>query len=787
MRPLDRKLVRDLGRLRGQVVTIALVVACGVAQLVAFVAFYRSLEASRDAFFTETRFGDLFVHLDRAPRSLLARLADIPGVARVDGRVVSDFRLDIPGVAEPVLGRFISVDADPASRLDLLYLVEGRNVEAGDAREVVVSQLFAEAHGLHPGDSVVTVLNGHEVTLRICGVGSSPEYIYSSNPRTGFPDPSHFGVFWMDRRALATVLGLSGTFNDAVMTFSANARPADVLAAVDRLLEPYGGTGAILRDRQPSAFALAEKINQYHALAKVVPLFFLGVAAFILNLVLSRIIGTQREQIATLKALGYSSGTLARHYVLLALVICGLGGVLGVGLGILEGEGGLHALIKYFNLPVLTYELGPSSAAVGILASLAAGTLGAFAAVRRTVRLPAAEAMQPEPPESFKPTIIERLHLDRPLGVAGRMVLRDIERHPWRLAFSVVAVALGTSILLVGSTLIDSLDHALHLQFTRIETEDLALGFDQPCSVEALRELAHVPGTQAVEGMRSVPVRLRHGWRERDGVILGVQPGAKLRQLRDLHGEPFRVSSDGLTLSAPLARILDARVGEVLEVDVLETGRKRLELPVAGFIDDFSGLNAYLDLEDLNRRLGEPPTVSGALLAVDRGRLAEVTRRLERLPAVAGIGEPAVDRKGFESEISDSLKALSVLLALFASIIAIGIVFNNARIALAVRSRDLATLRILGFTRGEVATVLLGEQAVQLVLGVAVGLPLGCLLGAATIAAIPPEFFRAPAVFLPSSLVAAAAVVLVSGLGCALLVRREADRLDLVEVLKARE
>ncbi len=787
MKALDRKLVRDLGRLKGQVITIALVVACGISQLVSFVAFYRSLEASRDAFFTETRFGDLFVHLDRAPRTVLDRLQNIPGVARVDGRVVSDFRLDLPGVPEPVIGRFISLDGDPHSRLDDLIFKEGRNVEPGDGREVVVSQLFADANGLHPGNSIAAVLNGHEVQLRICGVAVSPEYIYSSNPRTGFPDPSHFGIFWMDGPALAKAMGLYGAFNDVVLTFSANAQPADVVAAVDRLLEPYGGAGSILRERQPSAFALIAKINQWKSMAKMVPVIFLAVAAFLLNLVLSRIIGTQREQIATLKALGYGGAALARHYLLLALVVCGLGAVLGVSLGILEGEAGLHFLLQFFNLPVLIYKLGPSSVVIGVLASLAAGTVGSFAAVRRTVRLPAAEAMQPEPPESFKPTLIERLRLDRLLGVAGRMVLRDIERHPLRLAFSALAVALATSILLIGTTLADSLNRGLLIQFSRIETEDLNLAFDQPRDAEAVRDLEHVPGTLLAEPVRSIPVRMVHGWRERDVSIVGVPEGGTLRQLRDLHGERFQVSPGGVMLSRPLGSILGVRVGDTVEAEVLEAGRKHLTLPVAGFVDDFIGLSAYMALPDLLGRIGQPPTISGALLSVDRRSLPDVTRRLERLPALAAFSEPDLDRKGFEAEISNSFKLVSVLFAIVAAIIAIGMVFNNARIALAVRSRDLATLRILGFTRGEVAVVLLGEQAVQLVLGVALGLPLGCLMGFATMASVPPEFMRAPAVFLPGSLIFAAAVVLVSGFACALYVRREADRLDLVEVLKARD
>jgi putative ABC transport system permease protein len=373
------------------------------------------------------------------------------------------------------------------------------------------------------------------------------------------------------------------------------------------------------------------------------------------------------------------------------------------------------------------------------------------------------------------------------VGVSGRMVLRDVERHPVRLALSALSVALATSIMLVGTTTMDSLDRAIDFQFTHVEREDLTVAFDRARSADGIRELSHVPGVTLAEPTRLVPVRLSHGWRERDLAVIGVPAHATLRRLLDLHGDPIRPPSAGVILSAPLGKILGVAPGAVLEVEVLEAGRRRLQVRVAGFIDDFSGLSAYMDLDALERLLGEPATASGALLSIRRGDLADVTRRIEKLPAVASFSEPALDRQQFQSQVSDALRALTILLAVFASIISVGMVFNNARIALAVRSRDLATLRILGFTRGEVAVVLLGEQGLQLVLGVAAGLPLGYFLGAATLAAIPPELFRVSPVLAPSSLLEAAAVVLLSGLACALWVRREADRLDLVSVLKARD
>jgi putative ABC transport system permease protein len=787
VRALDKKLFRDFVRLRGQVVTIALVIACGIAQLVTFVTLYHSLEASRDTFYEDTRFADVFVHVDRAPRSILPRIAAIPGVQQVDGRVTGDFRLELPGVTVPLLGRFASLDGPPDARLDTLFVEEGRSVAPGRSDEVVVSELFAQARGLAPGGSIVAVIGGHEVTLRIVGVATSPEYVIATNPHSSFPDASTFGVLWMDGEALARAMGRYGEVNDIVLTVSHGAQVDDVIAAVDRMLEPYGGSGAIPRKTQPSANLLDSKIEQYRTMSRFVPVIFLGVAAFLLNLVMSRIVRTQREQIATLKALGYGTGALARHYLALALTVSALGGVLGAALGFGEGQLAVRALLRYFNLPILVFRFDAAAAIAGIVASLAAGGLGAVSAVRRTVRLPAAEAMQPEPPESFKPTFIERLHLDRLVGVAGRMVLRDVERHPVRLALSSLAVALATAILLVGSTMADSIDRAIDFQFTHVEREDVALSFDRARSASALHELAHVPGVLVAEAQRFVPAKVSHGFRERDLAITGVPPNAVLRRLQDMSGNAIRPPATGVLLSRPLGGMLGVAAGDEVDVEVLEAGRRRLRLPVAGFIDDFSGLSAYMDLAELERRLDEPPTLTGAVVSVRDGHLPDAMARFEKIPAVASLGEPALDRQQFQGQISDSLHAMTVLLAIFASVIAVGMVFNNARIALAARSRDLATMRILGFTRGEVAMVLLGEQAVQLVLGVAAGLPLGYALGAAIIAATPPELFRMPAVLSAGSIAQAVLVVWASGLLCALIVRREADRLDLVSVLKARD
>jgi putative ABC transport system permease protein len=164
-----------------------------------------------------------------------------------------------------------------------------------------------------------------------------------------------------------------------------------------------------------------------------------------------------------------------------------------------------------------------------------------------------------------------------------------------------------------------------------------------------------------------------------------------------------------------------------------------------------------------------------------------VTERLEALPAVSAVSRPSIDRGLVRAQIADEFLAMQVILDIFAAAIAVGVVYNNARIALEMRSRDLATMRILGFARGELAVVLLGEQVIQMALGIAPGLYLGRAIGALALKTIDRDLLRLPLEVTPSSYVSAVCVVLLAAWMSGLLVRRRSDRLDLVAVLKARD
>ena len=785
MSALRRKLVRDLWRLRYQAFTIALLVGCGIASFVAAVSASASVQASRDSFYAGSRFADVFVHLKRAPRPLLDRLRDLPGVTAVEGRTVEDFRLLMEGSAEPVVARFVSVGWPADSRLNQTQITAGRQVEPGSADEVVLSQTFAETWGLGPGSKLTAVVEGRLAQLRVVGLATSPEFVWASEPRTGLPDPWHFGVAWMDGDALADATGLKGAFNDVVLQLAAGADEREVIDEVDRLLEPYGGLGAVGRADQPSHKLVGQKIAQLARLSRTLPVIFLGVASFLLHVLLSRIVGTQREQIATLKALGYRTRELSAHYLELAFAVSALGVVLGWGLGGLGAKAILSVYARYFRFPAYLFRLDAWAIAGASGAAIAAGVAGTWSAVRRAVSVPPADAMRPEAPPSYHPTRLDQAYAHLPPVV--RMILRDVQRRPFRLLLSAASIALATAIVLAGSVLNDSMDEVLRLQFEVAHREDVTVTLDGARDGRAVLEAAHLPGVRRAEGERMVPVRLRAGHRSRTTAIIGIPRGMDLHRLLDARARPLALPPSGLSLSRPLGESLGLREGDRVEVEVLEGERQKVVVPVAALVDDLLGLSGYMDASDLAQLLGEKLSANVVLLGVERRDLDEVTDRLAALPAVTSISRPDVDRSLVRAQVGDVFLVLEMALAVFAAAIAVGVVYNNARIALEIRSRDLATMRILGFTRGELAAVLLGEQAIQVVLGIVPGLYLGRFIGGLSLSTIDRELLRIPVSSSPAGYLGAACVVLLAALACALVVRRQSDRLDLVAVLKARD
>lgn len=788
MTALDLKLLRDLWHMRGQVLAIAAVIAGGVATLVMSLSTYDSLLTTRDLFYSEYRFAQVFTTLKRAPESVAQRLKEIPGVERLETRVVAVVKLEVAGFNDPVTGMLSSLPDVGMPLLNTLHLKRGRWLTPYSGDEIIVSDTFADAHGLHPGDRIHAVIHGKRKALTLVGVALSPEYVYQIAPGAMFPDFKRYGVLWMGRHALAAAYDMDGAFNNVALTLTPETDEQAVIRRLDTLLAPYGGVGAHGRKDQFSNRFLSEELKQLQTTATVFPSIFMGVAAFLLNVVVTRLIATQREQIAILKAFGYHHAAIGWHFVKLVMAIALLGVAAGTALGMWFGNGLAGVYMELYRFPYLEYVLEPPVIFIALAVTSAAALSGTLLAVGRAIRLPPAEGMRPETPVAYRATLLERLGLQRLCSQPTRMILRHIERRPLKSLLTVFGIACAGGLMMVGNYQRGAIDFMVDVQFKHAAREDLAVTFLEPTSGRALHELAQLPGVRHVEGFRDVAANLRFGHYHYRSAIYGIQPEGVLHRSLDSELRPVAVPAGGVVLTDHLANnILHVQPGDLLTVEVLEGRRQVLQVPVLGLTRQFLGVSAYMRQDTLNELLREGDVVSGAYLSHDPGVEQDLYDRLHGRPRVLGMVAHAAAIKSFYATLGEFVLFFNMVATALAATIAFGVVYNSARIALSERGRELASLRVLGFTHGEIAYILLGELGALTLAAIPVGFAVGAGLCGILVVVFASDLYRLPLVLEPYNFALGATVVAASAMVSGWLVWRQLGRLDLVGVLKTRE
>ncbi|MCF7688180.1 MAG: FtsX-like permease family protein [Cephaloticoccus sp.] len=785
---LNRKLRRDLFGLKSQALAVALVMACGLTMMIMTRSLILTLENTRDDYYRDYRFADIFVRLKRAPKAVADDLAAIPGIAAVQTSIALSARLDLPGMAEPATGLFLSLPEHGAPILNRLYLRSGRMLEGRALPgQVLIGEAFAEAHGLKPGDRLAAVLYGRRQTLRLTGIVLSPEYVFEAPPGSALPDNRSYGIFWMPYKELANAANMDGAFNQVAFTLAPGAREESVIADVDRMLRPYGGRGAYGRESHLSHTRLRDEIRVLQGLSVGFPLVFLSVAAFMTNAVMSRQITLQREQIAILKAFGFSNNKIGGHYLKFALIIVLIGTVLGIIGGIILGKRLVEMYHLFFRFPLLEFQLARGVLVAAVLVCALAAIVGVWGAVRAAIKLPPAEAMRPELPANFRPALFERTRLGRTFSPSLRMALRNIERRPIRSLLTSSALALATGILVVPSSFRDGIDYVLDYQWDVVQRQTAYVTLIEPGPTQALADLRNLPGVTLAEPVRAAPAELRSGNLTRRLAVVGLPAKAQLNRVIDAQNHQLVLPAHGLVLSVKLAQVLQVKPGDDLKVTILDGPRKEFVVPVAALSEDFAGTAAYMEIDALNRQLGEGDRITGAYLSVRSGQWREFLSAVKETPRTGGVVIKNAIREGFRKTTAESIGLIQKIYLLFATVVAFGIVYNSARISLSERQRELATLRVIGFTQGEVGTVLIGELVILTLLALPFGLLIGSGLAKMILQTVNTEFVRLPLILTTANYAFAVLVVTVASLLSAVLACRRLNQLDLVGVLKAHD
>ncbi len=787
MRALDHKLMRDLWRIRGQAGAIALVVAVGVSLLVMMSGMLQSLRETRSQYYESYRLAEIFAPVTRAPVPMVDRVADIEGVAAAEGRIRGAALLDMPGQALPVRAAALSLPRSMTPRLNNLYLRDGRLLGPGQMDEVVVLESFAAAHGLALGDALTATMQGSRRSLQIVGFAAAPEFLFTTAPGEFVPDDARFAVLWMHEEALAAAFDVKGAVNEILIGLQRGANAKDVLAKVDRLLDRYGGQGAYARKDSMSDRFISEEIAGLSATSVVVPPIFLGVAAFLLYIVITRLVQAEREQIGLIKAFGYTDFEVAFHYFKLVIVISVVGAALGCALGLWGGRLMAGVYQSVYHFPFLVFRVEPSSFVTGIVTSVFAASAGGVFVLMRVFRLTPAVAMRPPAPMDFSRTGALNNRLRRWLDQPTRMVLRRILRNPGRIGGAVLGIAVGMGLSSAQMSLMSGFDDTLDLTFGVIDRSDVAVSFFEPMPARAAFAMAHLPGVIEVEAVRSVSAVMRNGRESYRGSVTGLVENARLNRAVRKDMSDIAMPAQGIVLARALADRLDIGPGQTLRVEVLNGRRPVIDVPVVEVAETLLGAPAFMRFEGLNAALGEEGRVSAVYLRVDAAEIDALYAALKDMPTVAGVTQREDARAAMQKLMDTGAGAMRYVMAAIAGIITFGIVYNAARIAFGEQSRDLASLRVMGFTRGETSYVLLGELVVVVLLAVPLGVGIGYYLSFLIAAGFSTDLYQIPTGFRPDAFGAAGVAVLLATVISGALVRRDIDKVDLVETLKTRE
>ena len=787
MQAIDRKLLRDFKRLWIQAIAIALVLASGVAILLTSIGMYVALSETRTAYYERNRFADVFAQTVRAPLSLVPEIARIEGVTGVEPRIAGDAILDIPGRTRTAVGRILSYPETAEPVLNLPMLIEGRFPDPTATGEVMINVPFAEANKFRPGDGFSANLRGQKRSFTIVGTVQSPEFIYTIGPGAMLPDNEAFGIIWMSERAAAAAFDMTGAFNEVALSLATGSTTEPVIDALDELLEPFGGLGAYDRTTHQSDAFLDAELNQLKGMAAILPPIFFGIAGFLVSMVMSRIIALERSEIGLLKAIGYSNLEICMHYLMLAGLIAIVGVVLGWIGGTILARTMAWQYAEFFNFPYVIFHVSYWVYAAAGLAGLATTTLGATQSALKAARLAPAIAMQPPAPPRFKRSFVDRAMTRMRLAQSTIMILRSLLRWPVRSLLTSLGLALAVASVIASIFIGDALDEIVDLAFDQTNRQDAMLLFAEDVPETVLEDVRNLPGVLQAESQQYHAAILHKGHLSKRVAVEARRPGTDLSRILDDKGVQLAVPPGGILLSRRLANHLGVQSGDSLEAEFLSGRRETFELTVTGLVHQHLGLGAYMDLEFLNAVFRQAPRISTANITLDSSQIDNLHRAIKDIPELTGIIEMNVNRRAFQDTIEQNILVMNAIYITIAVMITVGVSYNAARIQLSERARELASLRILGFGRGEVSYILVGEMMLLALIAQPIGWLIGAWIAQAMTNAFTSDLYAVPLVLKPASFAIGSLIVLTAAFVSVMIVRQRLDQLNLVSVMKTRE
>ncbi len=720
MKKLDKRLFRMIKTTKGQYIAVLAIIVTGIFVFTAVSNSAINLRDAIDEYYVEANFADVFIKGTGIPGNLEGKLLGDHEIKQVDARIVFDTKMITDKEDNNADVRVVSVDKHE-NEISKLFIKSGKRDL--DEKSVIVIEQFASARGIKIGDSIQIKINGKPHKYNVSGIASSSEYVYMmQNEQALLPDPEGFGIVFIEENYLRKIYGSGGSFNEMLVKLNEGGNIEKTAEYLENSLDDYGVTRVIKKSDQLSNSMLSEEISGLEMMSKSIPVVFLVFAGIMLSTMLSRIVKKDRTSIGVLKALGFMNSEIVIHYLKYAASVGIIGGLAGSLIGTALSGMMTNYYLVFFNIPMLTVKVYYYRIFVSVLLSLMFCVAAGFWGVKGILRINPAEAMKPESPKQGRRIFIENIKpIWNHVPFSWKIVLRSIFREKKKFVFIGAAVSITCGMMIMTIWMINVMDVMFNKHYGEFIKAQYNVSFDGFKNDDVVNEFKESISIKNMEGRIEIPFEIINGKKSKIVNIIGLKKDTVFYDFKDMNGNNAYIPSDGILISSNLANALNIKIGDEILLDSFVDDDSNY-VRVKGIIKQSLGINAYIDIDYLRECFLDKRTINGVYINSDD----DVINKLEDMKNITVQSQYDM-KKAFEE--FTAITAMSMgFMVVFSGLLGFIIVYSMTLMSINERTLEFSSLRVMGFSKKEIFSMLIRENMIMTVIGIVAGIPMGLWL-----------------------------------------------------------
>lgn len=669
----------------------------GVYVFTGFGAESFGFEETSSTYYGETNLADGWIYASNIDDDFVNKVNDLSSTKDSERKLIVNSIADFDN--DPDITLHFLEDND----ISKFYLVKGEKFNLSDGEGVWLDIRFAEAKNLTVGDNISFTFEGITVEKEIKGLGYSPEHLYQTSDSSMIPDYDKMGFAYLSYEAFPVS---DVPYNVLLVKYDGNSSNYEKQLD-DDLTRDY--SSFLPRAQHPSFAEFQDETEQHQMMTDVIPVIFIIISMLTLLTTMTRIINNQRMQIGVLKALGFKNRTIMFHYISYGFWMVLAGSILGLILGPLTLPPIMfEEMADLYSIPYWLTGFNISFIVVTLLMVVLAALISYFAC-RNIVNESPSSAIRPKIPKVSTSGFLEKLGIWKKFSFNVRWNYRDAKRNKFRALMSIVGVMACTLIIVASFGCMDGFDEMKEWEYTDINHYSSKLVLEDNITASQIDYIADDVGG---EKLMESSIEIKSGDIKKSGVIT-VLDDNKLYTPTDDNKNPISISSNEVSISTKMAQLLGVGVGDTIKWHIMGSD-KWISTKVDKIHSDPTSQGIIVSKEKLDD-LGLNYTATSVISSHGVDKNYSGVKTIFSMDSLTDSWD----------DMMESSMTIIYLLAAFASLLSVIVLYNLGLLSFTEIKREFATLKVLGFKSSQLRKLLLTQNLWFTTIGFVIGVPLG--------------------------------------------------------------